>query len=100
MVTFASEGLRTLVCAQRVIPEEEFNEWIVEYHDAMAALVERDEKLEAVAEKIEKNLTIVGCTAIEDKLQDGVPKTIVDLGEFKPKTLIIFIHRSQDINFI
>ena len=58
-----------------------YNEWIEEYHSAMAALEDRDDKLAAVAEKIERDLTIVGCTAIEDKLQDGVPKTIVDLGK-------------------
>jgi phospholipid-transporting ATPase len=32
--------------------------------------------LDAAAELIEKNLILLGATAIEDKLQDGVPDTI------------------------
>jgi P-type E1-E2 ATPase len=36
----------------------------------------REEKLAAVAEDIEKQLLLLGCTAIEDRLQDGVPRTI------------------------
>ena len=32
------------------------------------------------AEIVECDLTIIGATAIEDKLQDGVPETIEDLG--------------------
>jgi phospholipid-transporting ATPase len=32
--------------------------------------------LEKVAEVIERDLTLLGATAIEDKLQDGVPDTI------------------------
>jgi magnesium-transporting ATPase (P-type) len=34
------------------------------------ALTKRDEKLTAVASKIELGMTVVGATAIEDKLQD------------------------------
>ena len=30
-------------------------------------------------EKIEKNLVLLGATAIEDKLQDGVPDAIANL---------------------
>jgi phospholipid-transporting ATPase len=36
----------------------------------------RDERIEAACEIIETELTLLGCTAIEDKLQDEVPETI------------------------
>lgn len=36
----------------------------------------RQEKLEKIYEEIEKDLELLGCTAIEDKLQDEVPETI------------------------
>ena len=36
-----------------------------------------------VYEKIEKNLVLLGATAIEDKLQDGVPETIAKLAKVK-----------------
>ena len=32
-----------------------------------------------VAELVEKNLVLIGCTAIEDKLQEGVPSCIETL---------------------
>lgn len=36
----------------------------------------REEKLDELYEAIEKNMTLLGMTAIEDKLQDGVPECI------------------------
>ena len=43
----------------------------------------------AVAEKIEKNLIIVGATAIEDKLQEGVPQTIAELSKANIKIFVL-----------
>lgn len=40
----------------------------------------KDDKLDAIYEEIEKDMTLLGATAIEDKLQDGVPQTIANLG--------------------
>ncbi|KAG8955493.1 hypothetical protein FRC03_011207 [Tulasnella sp. 419] len=76
---FASEGLRTLCLAYKVIPEDEYNTWADKYHDATIALDDRDEKIEAASDEIEQNLRLLGATAIEDKLQDGVPEAIADL---------------------
>ena len=42
-------------------------------------LVDRETRLEEAAELIEKDLFLLGATAIEDKLQVGVPETISDL---------------------
>ena len=39
----------------------------------------RDEKLAVLFEEIEQNMSLIGATAIEDKLQDGVPETIANL---------------------
>ena len=74
--SFAREGLRTLVMAQKVLTQEAFDKWHKKYAEASAAVFERDEKMEVVAEMMEKDLDLVGCSAIEDKLQDGVPETI------------------------
>jgi phospholipid-translocating ATPase len=43
------------------------------------ALEEREEKVEAVSDEMERGLRLLGATAIEDKLQDGVPEAIADL---------------------
>ncbi|OTB08308.1 hypothetical protein M426DRAFT_52148 [Hypoxylon sp. CI-4A] len=77
---FAREGLRTLCIAQRVLPEHEYLEWRKEHDKAATAMQDREEKLEEVADKIEQGLTLLGGTAIEDRLQDGVPDTIELLG--------------------
>ncbi|KAG5988698.1 hypothetical protein E4U43_004661 [Claviceps pusilla] len=73
---FATEGLRTLLYAQRFIPEQEYRTWKRGYDDASTSLVSRQELIEAAGEKIEQQLDLVGATAIEDKLQRGVPETI------------------------
>lgn len=73
---FASEGLRTLCLALRIVPESEYEEWAAAYHEALTLLDERSERMDAVAELIEKDLFLLGATAIEDKLQEGVPETI------------------------
>ncbi|KAI1259855.1 phospholipid-translocating P-type ATPase domain-containing protein [Xylariaceae sp. FL1019] len=73
---FAREGLRTLCIAQRELSEQEYLEWRSEHDKAATALTDREEKLEEVADRIEQNLTLLGGTAIEDRLQDGVPETI------------------------
>ena len=50
--------------------------WQERYFAAKTALQGRDERVAAVAEDIERRLQLLGCTAIEDKLQDGVPQCI------------------------
>jgi magnesium-transporting ATPase (P-type) len=76
---FSQQGLRTLVMAKRTISKDEFETWIKGFEQASASLKNRKEMLAEAAESIEKNMEIVGASAIEDKLQDGVPDTIEDI---------------------
>ncbi|OCB86698.1 phospholipid-translocating P-type ATPase [Sanghuangporus baumii] len=76
---FASEGLRTLTLAYKFVSEEYYEQWAERYSQATIALDDRDEKISAVCEEIETDLRLLGATAIEDRLQDGVPETIADL---------------------
>ncbi|KAJ3402326.1 hypothetical protein HDU80_005192 [Chytriomyces hyalinus] len=73
---YASEGLRTLCIAYRDVPEEEYAEWCKIYDKAATTINNRSEALDRAAELIERDLILLGATAIEDKLQDGVPDTI------------------------
>jgi phospholipid-transporting ATPase len=73
---FSREGLRTLVLAQRDVSVEEFAEWKMAFYQANNSIDNREEKVENVCELIETELLLVGCTAIEDKLQEEVPETI------------------------
>ncbi|KAJ3271263.1 hypothetical protein HDV01_006935 [Terramyces sp. JEL0728] len=81
MEEYANEGLRTLVFAYRDIEETEYREWQSAYEKAATSITDREEMLDKAAELIEKDLQLVGATAIEDKLQDGVPETIYNLLE-------------------
>ncbi|KAL1964982.1 hypothetical protein VTN77DRAFT_6182 [Rasamsonia byssochlamydoides] len=74
---YASEGLRTLCLAMREIPEDEFQQWL-QIHEKAATTVSgnRQEELDKASELIEKDFYLLGATAIEDRLQDGVPDTI------------------------
>ncbi|TMW63493.1 hypothetical protein Poli38472_002434 [Pythium oligandrum] len=78
---FASEGLRTLVLAKKELSEAEYNEWNASYQAAVTSLTNRDDMLAEVAEALEQDMSIVGATAIEDKLQEGVPNAIFNLAQ-------------------
>ena len=80
---FATEGLRTLCCAVSDIPDDVYEDWKHTYHKASTSLQYREQKVEDAANLIETNLRLLGATAIEDKLQDGVPETIASLLEAK-----------------
>ncbi|XP_060092630.1 phospholipid-transporting ATPase ID-like [Heteronotia binoei] len=86
---FAGEGLRTLVVAYKDLDEATFRGWQQRHHEASTALVEREERLVRLYEEIETNLTLLGATAIEDKLQDGVPQTIETLGQAQIKIWVL-----------
>ncbi|KAG1879890.1 Ca-transporting ATPase [Suillus subluteus] len=73
---YATEGLRTLCIAYRDIPEAEYVQWASIYEQAAATINGRADALDSAAELIEKDMFLLGATAIEDKLQDGVPDTI------------------------
>ena len=74
---FASEGLRTLVIAQRYIEEKEALEWLKIWTELMLSTSpNKDTLLNLHADVLEKDLELVGITAIEDKLQESVPETI------------------------
>ncbi|KAG4137265.1 hypothetical protein ERO13_D07G061100v2 [Gossypium hirsutum] len=79
---YADAGLRTLVLAYREINEEEyveFNEKFMEAKNIVSA--DREEMIEEVAESIERDLILLGATAVEDKLQNGVPECIDKLAQ-------------------
>ncbi|XP_035895959.1 phospholipid-transporting ATPase ID isoform X6 [Anopheles stephensi] len=76
---FAGEGLRTLVLAERRLTKEFYDSWLVRQREAALSLDGREDKLGAIYEEIECDMQLVGVTAIEDKLQDGVPQTIANL---------------------
>lgn len=66
-------GLRTLALAYRKLDEQEYSAWNNEFQKAKSAVgADRDVMLERVSDMMEKELILVGATAVEDKLQKGV----------------------------
>ncbi|XP_058072239.1 phospholipid-transporting ATPase 2-like isoform X4 [Magnolia sinica] len=76
---YAQLGLRTLCLAWRELNEDEYREWSLMFKEANSTLVDREWKLAEVCQRLEHDLEILGVTAIEDRLQDGVPETIETL---------------------
>ncbi|KAF9465973.1 phospholipid-transporting ATPase 1 [Collybia nuda] len=76
MEMFANSGLRTLCIAYRWLEEEEYLTWSRTYDAAANAIENRDEELDKANELMEHSLYILGATALEDKLQEGVPEAI------------------------
>ncbi|OQR85207.1 phospholipid-transporting ATPase, partial [Thraustotheca clavata] len=96
METFASEGLRTLVIASAPVDSAFYESWSIKYHKACNDMREIELRREGepnaidkLMEDMEKNLNILGATAIEDKLQDGVPDTIAKLREASIKVWML-----------
>ena len=73
---FACEGLRTLLYGYRFLDGDEYRAWKKVYQEATTSLFDRQRRIEEAGEAIEQQLELGGATAIEDKLQNGVPDTI------------------------
>ena len=79
--SYAVEGLRTLLLAKRKLESGYYQSWAREFQQASTSVVNRENLLADVSAKIERELEVIGSTAIEDKLQEGVPETIRNLRE-------------------
>lgn len=79
---YGEAGLRTLAIAYKKLDESEYNAWNSEFVKAKTCVTaDRDQMLEQVADMMEKELILVGATAVEDKLQKGVPQCIDKLAQ-------------------
>lgn len=79
---YAEAGLRTMLIAYRELGEEEYELWEEEFSKAKKSVTaEHDVLVDAVADKIERDLILLGATAVEDKLQKGVPECIDRLAQ-------------------
>ncbi|KAK2634484.1 hypothetical protein Ddye_029276 [Dipteronia dyeriana] len=76
---YSSLGLRTLVVGMRELNASEFEQWQSSFEVASTAIIGRVASLRRVANDVENNLCLLGASAIEDKLQKGVPEAIESL---------------------
>ncbi|XP_055363620.1 probable phospholipid-transporting ATPase IM [Betta splendens] len=74
---FAQASLRTLCIAVRSVPEASWEQWRKALAQSVAMVTcDREALLEKLYDEMERELQFVGVTAIEDRLQDGVPETV------------------------
>ncbi|KAL8113317.1 putative phospholipid-transporting ATPase 4 [Apium graveolens] len=79
---YGEGGLRTLVFAYKKLEEDEYSSWNDEFQKAKNSVSSnRDDMLEEISDKMERGLFLVGATAVEDKLQQGVPQCIDTLAQ-------------------
>jgi phospholipid-translocating P-type ATPase (flippase) len=89
MDVFAREGLRTLLLAKRELTDDSWRRWNKVHEAASVSLNDRELALEAAAEEIEVSMEVLGSTAIEDKLQVGVPDAISHLAAANIKIWVL-----------
>lgn len=79
---YADAGLRTLVLAYRELKEDEYAYFDGKFTAAKSSVsTDRDEKIDEAADLVERDLILLGATAVEDKLQKGVPECIDKLAQ-------------------
>ncbi|CAI9280976.1 unnamed protein product [Lactuca saligna] len=79
---YAEAGLRTLAFAYKILDPSEYFTWNDEFLKAKTSINgDRDAMLERLSDMMEKDLILVGATAVEDKLQQGVPQCIDKLAQ-------------------
>lgn len=77
---FSVQGLRTLVLGTRLLTPEAYEEWDARYQEVARSLADdREKRIDEISAELEKDFELVGMTAIEDKLQEGVPQSIETL---------------------
>ncbi|XP_009402930.2 probable phospholipid-transporting ATPase 7 isoform X1 [Musa acuminata AAA Group] len=79
---YGEAGLRTLALAYRMLDESEYSAWNTDFLKAKTTIgPDREAQVERVSEMMERDLILVGATAVEDKLQRGVPQCIDKLAQ-------------------
>uniref|UniRef100_A0A4Y0BFS1 Phospholipid-transporting ATPase n=2 Tax=Anopheles funestus TaxID=62324 RepID=A0A4Y0BFS1_ANOFN len=76
---YARQGLRVLVMAKRKLDPTDFSEWYSKQEECELSMENRERKIRDSFGLLERGLTLVGTTGIEDRLQEGVPETISSL---------------------
>lgn len=73
---FSTEGLRTLLYGYKWIDMADYVKWEMRYRSANTPFSGCRKKVDQVGEEIENNLELLGTTAVEDRLQEGVTECI------------------------
>ena len=78
-----------MLITKRKLSQKEYDEWAKKFQDASMTMDNREEAKGHLMDAIERNLEIIGSTAIEDCLQEGVQDTLQKMREAGIKTWMI-----------
>ncbi|CAA7039261.1 unnamed protein product [Microthlaspi erraticum] len=79
---YADAGLRTLILAYREVDESEYTEFSKNFDEAKSSVsADRENLIDEITDHMERDLILLGATAVEDKLQNGVPDCIDKLAQ-------------------
>ena len=78
---FATDGLRTMAVAVKTLSNEEYEYFSQAFYKAKNSLEDREAKLHKVYENLESNLELIGAIGIEDRLQENVRDTLINLSK-------------------
>jgi phospholipid-transporting ATPase len=90
MKVYSSNGLRVLCIAEREVGFDEYRAWLTRYNGLSAKLKDStsssqvedtEHAMDVLVTELESQLTFIGVSAIEDKIQDGAPETLQKLRE-------------------
>ena len=76
---FSSKGFRTLFIGYKKLSEKDYSTFSKKLKESELNLENKEALVNHCYNEIEQNLTLLGVTIVEDKLQDKVPETIRDL---------------------
>mmetsp|Transcript_37920 Transcript_37920/g.37435 ORF Transcript_37920/g.37435 Transcript_37920/m.37435 type:complete len:203 (+) Transcript_37920:3-611(+) len=77
---FAKKGLRTLVMGKKSLEFKTYQDWKERYDEINTSnALDKEDQLSQLYDELEYDFNYIGCSAIEDLLQDQVPETIADL---------------------
>jgi len=77
---YSQSGLRTLVIAYKKVDRQDFRQWEKDYTEAQNIIDEtKEECVMELQAQLEQDLKVLGITAVEDCLQDGVPEAIATI---------------------
>ncbi|XP_060803599.1 phospholipid-transporting ATPase IF isoform X2 [Amyelois transitella] len=77
--SFANKGLRTLAIAYREVPQDEYDKVCEAIKQVEPTSVKDLEQMSKRFRELERDMTLIGATAVEDCLQDGVADTLAAL---------------------
>lgn len=73
---YARQGLRVLVMAKKMLDVNDYMDWLRQHQEIEMSVENREKRIRDSFGRLENNLTLLGATGIEDRLQEGVPEAI------------------------